>query len=99
MMNETYYGHMLRQKGIDIENKIKDKTYYVKGRIKTLICQTKHKLHHHKNGNMVDHYISITIALLIIAISLFTATNWLFWFGVISILGNCILFAFTLSKK
>ncbi len=99
MMNETYYGHMLRQKVMDMENKVKDKTYYVKGKVKTLIYQSKYRLHHHKKGNMIDHCISIAAAMFIIAFSLFTAINWLFWLGVISILSNCILLTVTLSKN
>nr|WP_040207680.1 hypothetical protein [Neobacillus jeddahensis] len=99
MVNESYFGHMLRQKSKDTENKIKEKAYYVKKTVQTSIFQANHRLHHHKKRNGADNCISIAIALFIIVVSLFSATSWLFWLGIVSILSNAVLLIFSLSKN
>ncbi|PGZ99841.1 hypothetical protein COE51_08395 [Bacillus pseudomycoides] len=92
-------SNMLRQKAKDIENKIKEKAYYVKNRARKSISQVNHKFHRNKKLNRVGNCVSIAIALLIIVTSWLTATNWLFWIGVVSIVSNALLLIINLIKK
>ncbi|GGP16931.1 hypothetical protein [Oceanobacillus neutriphilus] len=98
-MNETYLGHTLHQKAKDAENKIKEKTYDMKEKVQLSISKTKYKLSRQKNRYVDDNYISIAIASFLVAVSLFTATSWLFYLGVGSILINAVLLIFTFIKN
>lgn len=99
VVNESYISNMLHQKAKDIKNKIKEKIYYVKNTVQQSISQANHKFHRNKKRNWIDNCVSIAIALLIIAASWLTATNWLFWIGVVSILSNALLLIISLIKK
>lgn len=99
IVSESYISNMLHQKAKDTENKIKEKTYYVKNTVRQSISQAKHKFHRNKKLNWVGNCVSIAIALLIIAASWLTATNWLFWIGIASIVSNALLLIINVIKK
>lgn len=96
---KVYISNTLYQKAKDIENQIKEKTYYIKNKTKQSISQANYKFHRNKKLNQIGYCVSIFTALLIIAASWLTATNWLFWIGVVSILSNALLLIINLIKK
>ncbi|WP_256216925.1 hypothetical protein [Bacillus sp. 491mf] len=98
-MNKVYLSNALYEKAKETENKMKEKVYYVKNKAQQSISQAKDKFHRNKKRNQIGYCVSIATALLIMAASWLTATNWLFWIGVVSILSNAVLFSISYIKK
>ncbi|GIN88540.1 hypothetical protein J6TS2_49260 [Heyndrickxia sporothermodurans] len=96
-MNETNISNALHQKVKEMEQKIKEKAYYVKNNMKQSI--SKAKFHYNKKLNRVGYCVSIATALLIITVSWSNAIIWLFWIGVLSIISNALLLIIYLIKK
>lgn len=97
-MSKVYISNIFYQKAKDTENKIKEKVYYVKNTIQQSISQAKDKLYRNKKRNRIGYCVSIIIALLIMVASSLTATNWLFWIGVVSIISNAFMFSISFKK-
>ncbi|MBB2483326.1 hypothetical protein H5P36_24540 [Bacillus sp. APMAM] len=92
-------NHALYQKGKKVKNKVKEKVYYLKNKIKHSISLANYKIHRKNNLNRADNYVSIAIALLIITASWLATIDWLFWVGVLSILSNAFLLIINPIKK
>lgn len=99
MMSKVYISNTFYQKAKDTENKMKAKVYYVKNTVQHSISQAKDKFHRNKKRNRIGYCVSIATALLIMGVSWQTATSWLFWIGVVSILSNAVLFSISYIKK
>ncbi|ENQ3077118.1 hypothetical protein ACEOWG_000265 [Bacillus cereus] len=97
-MSKVYVSNIFYQKAKDTENKIKEKVYYVKNTIQQSISQTKDKFYRNKKRNRIGYCVSIIIALLIMVASSLTATSWLFWIGVVSIISNAFMFSISFKK-
>ncbi|MDP7977738.1 hypothetical protein [Bacillus multifaciens] len=98
-MSKVYVSNIFYQKAKDTENKIKEKVYYVKNTIQQSISQTKDKFYRNKKRNRIGYCGSIATAILIMVASWLTATNWLFWIGVVSILSNALLYCISFIKR
>ncbi len=98
-MSKVYMSNVIYQKAKETENKMKEKVYYVKNTVQQSISQAKDKFHRNKKLNRIGYCVSIATALLIMAASWLTATHWLFWIGVVSILSNAVLFSISYIKK
>ncbi|WMT42935.1 hypothetical protein RE628_11985 [Paenibacillus sp. D2_2] len=94
-MNKAYMNRSLHQKVKDTENQVKDKIYYTSTKVKKAASQAQSFVR--KKPSTVDHYVSITIALLLITASYVTAAKWMFWVGTISIV--CSMILLIISKK
>ncbi len=92
-------SNVIYQKVKETENKMKEKVYYVKNTVQHSISQAKDKFHRNKRRNQIGYCVSIATALLIMAVSWLTATNWLFWIGVVSILSNALLYSISFIKR
>ncbi|MEI4803785.1 hypothetical protein ACIGHG_08590 [Bacillus sp. NPDC077411] len=98
-MSKVYLSNVFYEKAKETENKMKEKIYDVKNTVQQSISQAKAKFHRNKKRNQIGNCVSIAIALLIMAASWLTATNWLFWIGVVSILSNALLFSISFIKR
>ncbi|MEH7463533.1 hypothetical protein V7166_16020 [Bacillus thuringiensis] len=98
-MSKVYLSNVFYEKAKETENKLKEKVYYVKKKVQESISQAKDKFHRNKKRNRVGNCVSIIIALLIMTVSSLTATNWLFWIGVVSIISNAFMFSISFKKE
>lgn len=98
-MSKVYLSNALYEKAKETENKVKEKVYYVKNRVQQSISRAKNNFHRNKKRNQIGYCVSIATALLIMVTSWQTATHWLFWIGVVSILSNVLLFSISFIKR
>ncbi|PEA52500.1 hypothetical protein CON64_23375 [Bacillus pseudomycoides] len=98
-MSKVYISNAFYDKAKETEKKMKKKVYYVKNTVQQSIYQAKDKFHRNKKRNRIGYCGSIATAVLIMVASWLTATNWLFWLGVVSILSNALLYSISFIKR
>ena len=79
------------QKAKDIEQKIIEKVYLMKRKIKKSAYYVKEKLRRKSKISRTGNYVSIIVGLLLLLISWNAQSEWLMWLSTTSIFSNVLL--------
>ncbi|GAB0166648.1 YtxH domain-containing protein [Lysinibacillus sp. CTST325] len=90
------------QKAKDTEQKLKEKVYLMKRKIKKSAYEVKGKFCRNSKNSRTGNYVSIIVGFLLLIISWSSQIKWLIWLSTISIFSNVFLLIIqkysTLSK-
>lgn len=90
------------QKAQDTKQKLKEKVYFIKHKIKKSTFEVKEKFYRNSKINRTGNYVSIIVGVLLLIMSRNVQLEWLIWLSTISIFSNVFLLTIqkysTLSK-
>ncbi|MFJ6207156.1 hypothetical protein [Lysinibacillus sp. NPDC092081] len=81
------------QKAKKTEQKLKEKVYLMKHKIKKSTYDVKGKFHRKSKISRTGNYVSIIVGLLLLIISWSAQIEWLIWLSNMSIFSNVLLLA------
>lgn len=79
------------QKAKDTEQKLKEKVYLMKRKIKKSAYDIKEKFHRKSKISRTGNYVSIMVGFLLLIMSWSAQIEWLIWLSTISIFSNVFL--------
>ncbi|MFJ3389940.1 YtxH domain-containing protein [Lysinibacillus sp. NPDC086135] len=84
------------QKAKDTKQKLKEKVYFMKRKIKKFTYEVKEKFYRNSKINRSGNYVSIIVGFLLLIMSWSVQIEWLIWLSTISIFSN--IFLLTIQK-
>lgn len=79
------------QKAKDTKQKLIEKVYFMKRKIKKSTFEVKEKFYRKSNINRTGNYVSIIVGVLLLIMSWYVQIEWLIWLSTISIFSNVFL--------
>ncbi|MGE7946537.1 hypothetical protein [Lysinibacillus sp. NPDC093688] len=86
--DKSFFYH---QKAKETEQKLKEKVYLMKHKIKKSAYDVKEKFRRKSKISRTGNYVSIIVGLLLLMMSWSTQIEWLIWLSTMSIFSNVLL--------